>query len=145
MDPCERQRLCPRLLLILPILLVLNSHILHAAWVALDEQFQSPGLQTVYFDPDTMDRDGTFVTLWQLTDYKWKQGDMIGSRRVFSTKTQKQFDCPNHRWRLLTYTDYLGHMGTLRPAEGYVDRDVWRPVRPDSIDQGLYDLACGIP
>lgn len=145
MNSHERQRLCTALLLILLTFLVLDSRTLYAAWVALDKQYQSPGLQTLYVEPDSIRRDGNFVTLWQMTDYQWKQGNIIGSRRIFSTKTQKQFDCPNHRLRLLSYTDYLGHMGTLRPADGYVDQDVWMPVRPDSIDQALYDLACGKP
>ena len=145
MNPYEKRRLCPSLLLILLILLVLGSRTLYAAWVALDAPYQSPGLQTVYFEPETIHRDGNFVTLWQLTDYQWKQGNIVGSRRIFSTKTQKQFDCPNHRLRLLSYFDYLGHMGTLRAAEGYVDRDVWIPVRRDSSDQALYDVACDKP
>jgi len=143
----DSHRLCGRLRLLLLIFLfiALNARPLYAAWVALDQHYQSPGLQTVYIDPDSICRDGSFVTLWQLTDYQWKQGNIIGSRRVFSTKTRKQFDCLNHRLRLLSYTDYLGHMGTLRPADGYVDQDVWIPVRPGSIDQALYDGVCGKP
>ena len=41
-----------RLLLI--TLLVLSGGQVYAEWVALDEKYQSPGLQTVYVDPTTI-------------------------------------------------------------------------------------------
>ena len=123
-------------------ILVLSARPVHAEWAAVGRSDVVPGLQTVYVDPDTIQREGNLVTLWQLTDYKWRQGDMIGSRRFLSTKTQKQFDCEKKRVRLLAFTDFLGHMGTGTPADGYVNR-AWLSVQPESLDQALWEMACG--
>jgi hypothetical protein len=122
-------------------LLVLCSGSASAEWVSLEAQYQSPGLQTVYVDPATIRRDAHLVTLWQLTDFRWKQGGKVG-HRFLSAKTQKQFDCRGKRVRLLAFTDFLGHMGTGAPMDGLVDRDIWLPFEPESINYALWELAC---
>ncbi|MGQ0694451.1 MAG: surface-adhesin E family protein [Nitrospiraceae bacterium] len=122
--------------------LLLSSGSLYAEWVAIDEKHQSPGLQTVYVEPDTIRREGNLVTMVILVDWKSMQGNGRGAHRFMSTKTYKQFDCTEKRLRLLTFTEFSRHMGTGRPANGYVDTDHWLPVRPDTIDQALWDLAC---
>ena len=60
--------------LLLIALLVLSSVPVYAEWMAVEKDYLSPGLQTVYVDPDTIRRDGHLVTLWQLIDFKWMQG-----------------------------------------------------------------------
>ena len=122
-------------------LLVLSRGPASAEWVPVEQQYQSPGLQTVYVDPANMRREGNLVALWQLTDYTWMQGGRK-STRFLSTKTHKQFDCVGKSLRLLAYREFLGHMGTGRQNEGYVDEDHWLPVKPDSIDHDLWEVAC---
>jgi hypothetical protein len=59
---------------ILITLLLLSSGPAYAEWVAIEKQFQSPGRQTVYVDPDTIRRERHLVTMWQLIDFKTMQG-----------------------------------------------------------------------
>jgi len=113
-----------------------------AEWVALDEPYQSPGLQTVYVDRAAIHREGKLLTLWQLTDYTWMQGGRK-STRFLSTTTHKQFDCAQQRFRLLAYTEFLRHMGTGRWKNGYVDQDTWLPVEPETLNHALWEVACG--
>src|SRR6266513_6157554 len=121
----------------------------YAEWVAVEKDYLSPGRQTVYVEPDTIRREGNLVTLWQLIDLKWMQGNQgmgrlgFGPHRFFSTKTQKQFDCAEKRLRLLAFTEFSQHMGTGISANGYVDMDHWLPVEPESISQALWEIACG--
>ena len=124
-------------------LLVLSSGPVYAEWVAVEKSYYVPGLQTVYIDPNTIRRDGHLVTLWQLTDYKWMQGGPRSPNRFFSTKTHKQLDCVEKRLRLLAFTEFSRHMGTGIPADGYVDKGNWVPVKPDSMNQALWEVACG--
>jgi hypothetical protein len=130
-------------------LLLLSAGPVYAEWVALEKQYQSPGLQTVYFDPDTIRREGHLVTIWQLTDYTSAQGNvglgrfLLDPSRFLSTKTHKQFDCVEKRLRLLVYMEFLSHMGTGRRNDGYVDKNNWLPVEPESINQALWRVACG--
>ena len=127
-------------------LLFLNSVPAYAEWVAVEE---TPGLRTVYVDPDTIRREGNLVTLWLLMDFKWMQGNVgmgrfgLDPSRFLSTKTQMQFDCAEKRLRLLAFTEFSRNMGTGIPADGYVDTGNWVPVKPDSMNQALWEDACG--
>ena len=124
-------------------LLVLSPVPAYAEWVAVEKDYLLPGLQTVYLDPDTISRDGNLVTLWQLIDFKWGQGNGRGAHRFSSTETRKQFDCAEKRLRLLAFTEFSRHMGTGIPADGYVDKSNWLSVEPESINQALWEVACG--
>jgi len=130
-------------------LLVLSCAPAYAGWAAVEKDYLDPGRQTVYIDPDTVSREENLVTIRQLTDYKWMQGNagfgsfMMGSHRFLSTITRKQFDCAAQRVRLLAFTEFSRHMGTGISANGYVDQDAWLPVEPESINRALWELACG--
>ncbi len=123
-------------------LLVLYGGLASAEWIELQTTYQSPGLRTVYVDPATIRRDRHLVTLWQLTDFRWQQGGKVG-HRFLSAKTLKQFDCGRKRVRLLAFTDFSGHLGTGTPTDGLVDEQAWLPIEPESLNQALWDTACG--
>jgi len=38
--------------------------------MAVEKDYFSPGLWTIYVDPDTIHREGNLVTVWQLVDFK---------------------------------------------------------------------------
>jgi hypothetical protein len=128
---------------LLTTLLVLNSASVYAEWVAVEKDYLSPGLQTVYIDPDSIRREGNFVTVWQLIDFKWMQGSARGPARFMSTKTHKQFDCAGKRVRLLAFTEYSHSMGTGIQVDGHIDSGHWMSVEPDSMNYALWEVACG--
>ncbi len=66
-----------RLLLI--TLLVLSNGSAYAEWLYVGKGVESG--MTTYADPDTIRREGNLVTLWQLTDFQWMLGNMIGCHR----------------------------------------------------------------
>ena len=123
--------------------LLLSDVPAHAEWVAVERDYLLPGLQTVYVDPDTTRREGDLVTIWQLTDFKWMQGSARGPARFLSTKTHKQLDCQGKHVRLLAYTEFSLQMGTGLRVDGYVDKDHWLAVEPESINYALWELVCG--
>jgi hypothetical protein len=114
----------------------------YAEWVAVEKDYLLPGLQTVYIDPDTIRREGNLVALWQLIDFKTMQGGRSPCR-FLSTKTHKEFDCAGKRLRLLAFTEFSRRMGTGIADNGYVDKDNWLPVEPESINNALWEVACG--
>ena len=129
--------------LLLFTLLFLSSVPAYAEWVAVEKDSLLPGLQTVYVDPDSIRREGNLVTLWQLIDFKWMQGNPRGTSRFLSTKTHKQFDCSEKRLRLLAFTEFSRRMGTGIRDDGYVDKGNWIPVEPESMNHALWEVACG--
>ena len=145
----DRRRHGSLLPLVILLILVLFSHEpVLAGWMAVERDYLDPGLRTVYIDPDGIRREGTLVTVLQLTDYKQMQGSavfgpfMMSPHRFFSTQTMKQVDCERQRVRLLSYTEYLWHMGTGPASNGYVDTEQWLPIEPETISHALWELLC---
>ena len=50
-------------LISLTTLLVLSSGPAYAEWVAVEKEFLRPGQQTVYTDPNILQREGNLVTM----------------------------------------------------------------------------------
>ena len=125
-------------------LLVLGSVPAYAEWVAVERNYLVPGLQTVYVDPDTIRREGNMVTMWQLIDFKTRQGNRSPGR-FLSTKTHKEFDCAKKRLRWLASTDFYGHMGTGEAAGAAIGGGHWIPVEPKSLNHALWKVACNKP
>ena len=125
------------------IFLSLSSIPAYAEWVAVEKDYLLPGLQTVYVDPESIRREGNLVTIWQLIDFKWMQGNPRGPHRFLSTKTHKQFDCVGKHVRLLAFTEFSRGMGTGMLRDGYVDQDNWLPVEAESMSHALGEAACG--
>lgn len=123
--------------------LLLISVPANAEWVAVEKDYLLPGIQTVYVDPASIRKEANLVTMWQLTDYQWMQGNPRGPTRFLSTKTLKQFDCAQRRLRLLAFTEFSHGMGAGISTGGYVDKDRWLPVEPESINQALWEVVCG--
>jgi len=123
-------------------LLALDSAPVHAEWVAVESAYQSPGLQTVYIDPAAIRRHGNLVTIVTLTDWKWMQGNRSPTR-FYSTRLKKEFDCAGKRLRRLAFTDFYGHMGTGAPVAAYESEGSWYSVESESLNQALWEVACG--
>jgi hypothetical protein len=124
--------------LILITLLMLGSEPVLAGWVAVEKQYQPAGRETVYFDPETIDRQGQRVAIWQLTDMQWNN-----TTRFLSTKTHKEFDCAKSRVRVLQVLEFSRQMGTGKSASGYIEDGRWQPVETRSVNQALWKAACG--
>lgn len=115
-----------------------------AEWVALEQAYQSPGLQTVYVDAAGARKEGNLVTIDLLVDWKMMQG-MRSPTRFYSTRTTKQFNCADKLVRTLASIDFYGRMGTGRVIGGspFSNETYWVPVVPESLNQGLWSVACG--
>lgn len=119
-------------------------------WIAVESAYQSPLRQMVYYDPQSVHRDGDVATLWQLVDYKMMQGNapfgmfMMSPHRFFSTKTHKEFDCIHKTVRLLTSSEFSLHTGTGTHNTVLVEQVDGQPVKPGRINQGLWEVACGL-
>ena len=115
----------------------------YAEWVAVEKDNLLPGLQTLYVEPGSIRREGNLATVWQLLDFKWMQGSARGPTRFSSTKTHKQFDCAERRVRLLAFTEFSLQMGIGIRNDGYVDKENWLAVEPESINYALWEIVCG--
>lgn len=121
-------------------LILLHDRPAGAEWIALDKRYQPQGKQTLYYDPLTIRREGNWVTIWQLTDIKWK-GESP-TPRFLSATTHKQFDCLQWRVRVLQVVEFSRNMGTGKSRSGYIENGNWQQIEPKSADHGLAAIVC---
>ncbi|MBS0182766.1 MAG: hypothetical protein JSS39_10220 [Nitrospira sp.] len=115
-----------------------------AEWVAIDARYQSHPLQTAYIDPDTIRREGHLVVVSALVDWKAMQGGRAPTR-FYSTTITKQLDCAEKQVRSLAATDFYGHMGTGEVIGGgsNTSEGQWVAIEPGTLNEGLWEAACG--
>lgn len=123
--------------LFLIALIIFSYHPVYAGWVPLEKPYQPTGLETVYFDPNTIHREGGRATLWQLTDITWNS-----TTRFLSSKIHKEFDCERSRVRVLQVIEFSRQMGTGRSTAGYIQNGGWQPVDALSPNYVLWKAAC---
>lgn len=117
--------------------IVFSHHPVLAGWVALEKSYQPTSRETLYFDPDTIHREGGRATLWQLTDITWNS-----TTRFLSATTQKEFDCEGSRVRVLQVIEFSRQMGKGRSTAGYIQQGGWQPVGEAGINHALLAVAC---
>jgi len=133
-------RVGPRSYCFLTVVLIVLANPVFAGWVAIEKPYQPAGLETLYFDPEQIQRVGTRATLWQLTDLKWNN-----TTRFLSLKTHKEFDCTNSRVRTLQVIEFSRQMGIGRSRSGYIENGNWQPVVAPTANHALWKAACGKP
>jgi hypothetical protein len=119
------------------IMFVMSAGPVCAEWVAVEKPYQTAGLETLYFDPETIRRDGNRATLWQLTDIKWNS-----TTRYLSRKTHKEFQCEGFLVRVLQVVEFSRQMGAGRSTSGYIENGSWQPIAAHSINEALWKTAC---
>ena len=112
----------------------------YAGWVAVEKQYQTLELQTVYFDPETIRRENHLATLWQLANIKWMDG--APTPRFLSAKTHKQFDCARPRFRVLEIVQFSRQMATGKSWNGYIENGNWQAVELQTVNHALWESAC---
>jgi hypothetical protein len=119
-------------------LLLLSSGPAYAEWVRVSGT--DDGL-IAYVDLNTIRREGHFVTVWVLYDYKTSR--TVGKALMLSSKAQHEYDCAEKRSRVLALGDYDSRMGMGKVINSDLRHSEWAPVEPWTINQRMWTFACG--
>ncbi|MCP9464705.1 MAG: hypothetical protein NNA25_07910 [Nitrospira sp.] len=120
----------------------LTGGLASAEWTLLDEPYETPGVQMVYVDRDSITQEDGLRTVSVLIDWATMQGGRSPSR-FYSTIVRKQVDCPNKLVRPMAFADYDGHRGTGKRVAHGEQGGPWRPVESGSVNEGIWHLICG--
>jgi hypothetical protein len=119
-------------------LLLLSSGPAYAEWIWIDND--KPGM-TIYVNPDTIQRKGDLVKLWELFDFK--TAEHVADTSHLSFKMHSEYDCIEGRKRGLAMTSFSGNMGRGKVVHSYSPEHKWEPVPPGSVNHDLWKFACG--
>ena len=125
--------------LLMGLMLVMTAGAASAEWTLVGDNY----LFFQYVDRATIRRNGNFVKMWDLSDYKTVQ-KAAGGESYLSGKTQWEFDCKDEKVRSLAFTWFGGQMGSGKVV--YADGDVrgkWQPIEPGSVGETQWKIACG--
>ena len=123
--------------LLLGLMLLLVSGAASAEWMYAGETEH----HTFYVDRATIRKNGNFVKMWSLVDYK--KAEVFGGKAFLSRRTQEEFECKEEKMRLLAITTFSGQM--LSGTVNYTDNktEEWMAVPPGSGAEALWKIACG--
>ena len=95
-----------------------------------------------YVDRATIRRNGNFVKMWDLMDYKTVQKGPAGVS-FLSAKQQTEYDCKEEKERMLAFLWFDGQMANGKVVYSNSDTDKWSPISPGSVAETLWKIACG--
>jgi hypothetical protein len=96
---------------------------------------------TQYIDIATIRRNGNFVKMWNMQDFKTVRKS-ASNDSYLSSKVQMEYDCKEERTRMLAFTWFTGQMGNGKVVYSDSDPGKWQPIYPGSIGETLWDVAC---
>jgi hypothetical protein len=98
-----------------------------------------------YAGPATISRSGDIVRMSSVIDSTIAD-DAASQRHRVSWKDEWEYDCETRQTRPVQYTEYSGRMGTGEKMFSYKLAAAvfkWITVKPDSVGEALWKIACG--
>jgi surface-adhesin protein E len=97
-----------------------------------------------YAGPATIRKSGDTVRMFSVIDSE-VVNDAESDRRRVSWKDEWEYDCQGKQHRPIQYTEYSGRMGTGEKMFSITTPAIvfWLPVKPGSIGDRLWKIACG--
>jgi hypothetical protein len=123
--------------LLMGLMLLLVSGAASAEWTIANNDDE----HILYVDRATIRRNGNFVKMWHLTDYK--KAKVFNDKSDLSARSQREYDCKDEKSRILSLATFSGQMakGTVTFSTSVTQE--WEAVPPESINATLWKIACG--
>jgi hypothetical protein len=110
-----------------------------AQWVKID----SAKPATVYADPSSIKRVGSFARMWELIDYH--QLEDFAGQAFRSSRVLREFDCDTSEMRTLAFTIFTEQMAHGDVVHSHrADRADWEFVEPYSLGESSFRMACKV-
>ena len=125
--------------LLLIIMLVAVSNSVLAEWTLVQTGKES----NEYADPTTIRVSGSLAKMWSLTNISKNIKNIRPGEKAFAVKTVHEYDCKEHKSRLLFVAWYNDYMGTGEIERSSERPDAkWKIVTP-GIRETCWKIACG--
>lgn len=110
-----------------------------AQWVKID----SAESVSIYADPSSIKRVGSFARMWELVDYL--QPEDFAGQAFRSSRVLREFDCDTSEMRTIAFTIFTEPMARGNVVHSHrVDRSDWEFVEPYSLGEASFRMACNV-
>ena len=123
--------------LLLGLMLLVTATAVSAEWTSVGASAE----YIAYVDKGTIRRNGNFVKMWDMSDYKTVQ--TVAGDSFLSTKRQSEYDCKDEMLRDHAFTVFSGQMGSGKVVYSDSETNKWGPIAPESMGKALWKIACG--
>ena len=111
-------------------------------WTQVRSRDSDSDLFVSFANPASKLRSGELVKMWAM--YEFKEAQSNDGVPFLSAMAQNEYDCKEERWRVLAYIRFSGNMGEGRRVTSNFDmHNEWEPIKRWSIDETLWEIACG--
>lgn len=107
-----------------------------AEWLLIDGNDKA----TVYFDSETIKRNGELVRVWIVDDLKTAR--TRGFKTFLSVRAQEEHDCAKERFRLVAVEQFAGGMGTGDVIYQKSGESAWAPIQRGTLAQSVWKFVC---
>ncbi len=97
---------------------------------------------TLYSDPSTIDKEADLVRMSDLADFKLPR--LAGGLSYFSIKTRHEYNCKDHKARILSFAWYSKNMGNGVAVHTDDEPFEWEPVQANTPSEALWKVVCGV-
>jgi hypothetical protein len=104
-----------------------------AEWV----QYSETNTDVFYLDPATIQTDGQFRKVWIVDDIKVRD-----SEGALSYRLQREYDCKNERYRLLSVSTHAGPMASGETLVSGSASGSWMPISPNTPSESALKIVC---
>lgn len=119
------------------LIFLFGTHVANAGWSVL----ASDKIAVEYVNLETIERDGYFVKMWNLSDFATPQ-EIGNGMRFRSTKALQEYDCVSNKKRLISLIHYTDSMGKGTVAYHDANPDIWRTIVNASLGEQHLKAAC---
>ena len=127
--------------LLLGLMLLATAGAAGAGWTDVGSTGDGTDDFIHYVDRATIRKSGNLVKMWNLKNYKTVR--TLAGYSLLSMMTQEEYDCMEEKRRLLAFTWFDGQMGNGKVVVTDSDTGKWSPIRPGSIAETMFEVACG--
>lgn len=126
---------------LLALALTLISTSAAAEWSKIGESALKGGY-TVYADTTTILKTSNRAKMWLLFDYQSLQ--KASGAEFLSEKIRREYDCNEKQMRRLAFSLYSLNNEHGDLIRSYNQPQKWEPVKPDSMEEVEWKLACKV-
>ena len=128
--------------LLLGLMLLMTAGTASAEWTIVGDTGDGGDDFIQYVDRATIRRNGNFVKMWGLRDYKTVQ--TVADNSFLSSKQQSEYDCKEEKKRILAFTWFSAQMGSGNVVYNTSETSMkWSPIEPESAAETQWKIACG--